>query len=106
MIKKVLLSLQSAFQKELIVKRICSYIIIVVMMSIQPAFGQIVYTSEDQGYHPRASGDPDEIGVMVPIQNVQHDQFKYEFAPIGDGLLLLIGLGGGYLLKKKKSKKQ
>ena len=38
---------------------------------------------------------------MVPMQNSNLDQFTEEYVPIGNGLLLLVGLGGGYLLKKK-----
>ena len=73
------------------------------LMALQSAMGQIIYTQEDQGTHPRGSGDP--FNVMVPLQNVNYDQWKEEMVPVGNGLLLLIGLGGAYLLKKKKENK-
>ena len=66
------------------------------------AFGQIIYTNEDQ----YGSNRENEFGVMVPMQNVNTDQFKEEVVPLGNGLLLLAGLAGGYLLKKKKEERR
>jgi hypothetical protein len=40
---------------------------------------------------------------MVPVQNVDYDQWEY--VPLGNGLLLMVGLGGAYLLKKKRNQK-
>lgn len=75
----------------------------VLVMAMQSVMGQIIYTQEDEGIHPRLSGG--QIGVMVPLQNVDYDQWKQTTVPVGNGLLLLIGLGGAYLLKKKKENK-
>ena len=66
------------------------------------AFGQIIYTDEDYGTHLRSGSSNPGIGVMVPLQNSNLDQWKYEYVPLGDGLLLLAGLGGAYLLGKRK----
>ena len=74
----------------------------IILMAMQSAMGQIIYTQEDQGIHPRGTGD---LGVMVPLQNVQYDQWKETYVPVGEGLLVLVGLGGAYLLKKKKENK-
>jgi len=69
----------------------------VLLMAIGSSFGQIIYTSED---------DPNQrdgqFGVMVPIQNANIDQYKLNEVPLGSGWLLLAGLGGAYLLRKRK----
>lgn len=78
---------------------------ILLVLAVRSSFGQIIFTEEDAGLNPRAGGKPDEFGVMVPLQNVNYDQFKTEVVPVGNGLLLLIGLGGAYLLKKRKETK-
>lgn len=74
------------------------------LLAIGNSFGQIIYTQEDQGTHLRQEKSG-EFGVMVPLQNVNYDQFKMEMVPVGDGILLLLGLGGAYLLKKRKDKR-
>ena len=75
------------------------------LLAIGNSFGQIVYTSEDQGTHLRQQTESGALGVMVPLQNANYDQFKLEMVPVGDGILLLLGLGGAYLLKKRKDKR-
>ena len=75
----------------------------IILMAVQSAMGQIIYTSEDEGTHLR--GGKSSFGVMVPLQNVQYDQWKFTEVPISDGLLLLVGLGGAYLLRKRKENK-
>lgn len=85
-------------------KKLCSILVIILSLNITPLFGQMILTEEDAGLNPRAgSSDPSSFGVMVPIQNVNYDQWEY--LPLGNGLLLLAGLGGAYLLKKKRSQK-
>ena len=73
------------------------------LMFVGVSFGQIIYTDEDQGTHLRQTDESGSFGVMVPLQNVNYDQWKMMMAPMGDGLLVLIGLGGAYLLKKRKT---
>lgn len=75
------------------------------LLALGNSFGQIVYTSEDQGTHLRQQTESGALGVMVPLQNANYDQFKLEMVPVGDGILLLLGLGGAYLLKKRKDKR-
>ena len=72
------------------------------LMFVGASFGQIIYTDEDQGTHLRASTSTGDLGVMVPLQNVNYDQWKLMMVPLGDGLLVMIGLGGAYLLRKRK----
>ena len=76
-------------------------ILVSMILAVSTAFGQIIYTNEDQYGNNRET----EFGVMVPMQNINTDQYKEEVVPLGNGLLLLAGLAGGYLLKKKRSQK-
>ena len=71
----------------------------VLLMAVGSAFAQVIITDEDVN-HNRGTRDGDEIGVMVPMQNVNMDQWK--FAPLGSGVLLLAGLGAAYLVGKRK----
>ena len=83
-----------------------SIVIIIIAMLLgcfKPLSAQIIYTQEDAGLNPRAQASGD-IGVMVPMQNVYMDQWK--LAPVGNGLLLLAGMGGAYLLSKRSKKKE
>lgn len=84
-------------------KKICYLVLITLSLSITPLFGQMILTEEDVNINPRAGKSKPGFGVMVPVQNVDYDQWEY--VPLGNGLLLLAGLGGAYLLKKKRSKK-
>lgn len=85
-------------------KKFCSILVIILSLNITPLFGQMILTEEDVGINPRAGKANPGFGVMVPVQNVTYDQWEY--APLGNGLLLLAGLGGAYLLKKKSSQKK
>lgn len=84
-------------------KKIFYILLIILNLSITPLFGQMILTEEDAGINPRAGSPEPGFGVMVPVQNVTYDQWEY--LPLGDGLLLLAGLGGAYLLKKKRRQK-
>lgn len=83
-------------------KRRSIIFITIMLLAVRSMFGQIIYTDEDiAGLNPRLAGTQQDFNVMVPMQNTNLDQFKDGISPLGDGLLLLIGLGGGYLLRKK-----
>ena len=71
------------------------------LLTASVSFGQIVLTTEDQGYNPRAKSTEPEFGVMVPMQNINLDQYKEESVPLGEGWLLLAFLGGAWTLRKK-----
>ena len=71
----------------------------VMLMAVGSAFAQVIITDEDVNNN-RLNRDGDEIGVMVPRQNVDMDQWKV--APLGSGILLLAGLGAAYLVRKRK----
>lgn len=76
-------------------------ILVILFLTVQSVVGQIILTEEDVGINQRLN-DPGNSNVMIPLQNSNLDQWKDEYVPLGDGLLLLVGLGGAYLLKKKK----
>lgn len=84
-------------------KKLRFIILITFCLGFAPLFGQMIFTDEDAGVNPRAGKANPGFGVMVPLQDVTFDQWEY--LPLTDGLLLLAGLGGVYLLKKKRSKK-
>ena len=84
-------------------KKRCSIIIITVLLSFTPLFGQMILTEEDAGLNSRAGSASTDLGVMVPIQNSNLDQFTEEYVPLANGLLLLVGMGGAYLLRKRKT---
>lgn len=71
----------------------------VLLMFAGTAFGQIIYTNEDHN-HNRAGEDASNFGVMIPMQNVDYDQWKV--TPLDGGFLLLAGLGAAYLVHKRK----
>ncbi len=68
-------------------------------LSAGAAFSQVILTDEDFN-HNRAQKDAQEFGVMVPGQNLNMDQWK--LAPLGNGMLLLAGLGAAYLARKRR----
>ena len=71
----------------------------VLFMAIVPAKSQIFMLSEEEFNSNRAEG-AGPFGVMVATQDVPYDQY----VPLGGGWLLLTGLGGAYLLKKRKKR--
>ena len=83
-----------------------SIVIIITALLIgcfKPLSAQIIYTEEDAGLNPRAQANGN-FGVMVPMQGVSVDQWK--ITPLGNGFLLLAGMGGAYLLSKRKKSKE
>ena len=66
-------------------------------MAITPAVAQ-VFIDEDEMNENRGTMATGGFGAMVPQQQLNVDQY----IPVGDGLLLLGGLGITYLLGKRK----
>lgn len=88
-------------------KKITSIVILTAFLAVQPVMGQIIFTEEDVGLNQRAPQSSGELeGLMVPLQNSNLDQFITTHVPLGNGLWVLIGLGGGYLLKKKSENRK
>ena len=70
----------------------------VLFMTVGPMKAQ-VFIADDEFEGMMRKSDPDFV-LVSPIQGLSTDQFT----PIGNGLLLLAGLGGAYLLKKRNKK--
>ena len=64
------------------------------------AHAQVFMTETD--YENPRDGVETEWGI-IPGQWTTNDQAN-DFAPLGDGVLLLVTLGGAYLLKRKRNK--
>lgn len=84
-------------------KKHCCLIIIALCLSFTPLFGQMILTEEDMGINARVGSSSSGLNVMVPVQNVNYDQYQY--APLGNCLWLLAGMGGAYLIQKKRRQK-
>lgn len=84
-------------------KKLIWTIAITFCLSLTPTFGQMILTEEDLGLNSRAGKAMPNPGVMVPLQDVNYDQWEY--LPLGNGLLVMAGLGGAYLLRKKRRQK-
>lgn len=78
-------------------KRRILTIVAALTMAITPTMAQ-VFIDDDEWNGNRVLRDEGDLGAMVPQQDVNYDQYT----PVGDGLLLLGGLGITYLLGKRK----
>ena len=65
------------------------------MMATAPAMAQVFIMEEDDYQGNRTAANP---GVMVPMEDVDFDQY----VPVGEGVMLLAGMAGAYLLGKRK----
>lgn len=74
-------------------------IVTILLLAVKSMSGQIIFTEEDQSIN-RTEG----FGVMVPMQNTNLDQYTLEVVPLGDAWLLLVGLGGAYLIRSSRLK--
>lgn len=72
-------------------------IAIATMMAV-PATAQIFLDDEDLNNRAGSSEVP---GAIIPEQDVTYDQFQ-PYVPVGEGILLLAGLAGAYLVGKRK----
>ena len=72
-------------------------IAIATMMAV-PAMAQIFLDDEDLNNRAGSSEVP---GAIIPEQDVTYDQFQ-PYVPVGEGILLLAGLAGAYLVGKRK----
>ena len=79
-------------------KKVLLTIVAVLTMAITPAMAQIFLDDEYENVGRNRCNPPGEFHVMVPSENVNYDQY----VPVGEGLVLLTGLGVAYLLGKRK----
>ena len=85
--------------RKMMKKRIFA-LVTVLFMAVMPAMSQVFLTEEEMWESSRAEVEADYIGNMVPMENVTLDQWKH--VPLGNGLLLLAGMGAAYQLGKRK----
>ena len=77
-------------------------IIAALMLATAPAMAQVFIMDEDEFNNGRAgSSDPSSLNVDLPgIYNSGEDWYT----PVGEGIVVLAGLAGAYLLGKRKKK--
>ena len=78
-------------------KKLIMTIAIATMMAV-PAMAQVFLDDEDLNNRAGSSEVP---GAIIPEQDVTYDQFQ-PYVPVGEGILLLAGLAGAYLVGKRK----
>ena len=78
-------------------KKLIMTIAIATLMAV-PATAQIFLDDEDLNNRAGSSEVP---GAIIPEQDVPYDQFQ-PYVPVGEGILLLAGLAGAYLVGKRK----
>lgn len=83
-------------RKTEILKKV-SVLLMLIGLAI-PTQAQVFMVDEDV-YNNRQSES--DINAVVPYHFVEIDQ-ENNYAPLGDGLALLIGLGSAYALAKRK----
>ena len=69
-------------------------------LAVAPLRSQIFILSDEEMNNTRATTEVPQLGVLVPNQNVANDQF----VPLGEGVLLLAGMGAAYLAARRKRK--
>ena len=82
--------------KKMIKKIVTVFICLLMMSGTMKA--QIYIADDDQGYNLRS--ETEGFSFILGEQGSEIDQFT----PLGEGLLLFVGLGGAYLLKKRHRK--
>ena len=78
-------------------KRIVT-ILLALFMGAVPTMAQVFIMEDDESMSPRDPESAITFNVIVASQDVANDQF----VPLGEGILLLSGLAGAYLLRKRK----
>lgn len=78
-------------------KKLILAITTILTLASAPAMAQ-VFLNDDDSYDNRTRLSEGELGVMVPSENVEIDQYL----PVGEGILLLAGLAGAYLVGKRR----
>ena len=79
-------------------KKLILTVFVALFMAVAPAMSQVFITDEDAWDYVRTPQDASAIPVMVPEQDIKYDQF----IPVGNGVLLLVGMGAAYLVGKRK----
>lgn len=81
-------------------KRIIA-IIAITLLAVVPAMSQVFLTDDEMNFNRNGEGGI-EPGAVVPMENIEMDQFL----PLGEGALLLAGLAGAYLVGKRRKEQE
>ena len=68
------------------------------LMAAVPTMAQVFIMEDDESMNPRDPNGSITFNVMVPTEDTNTDQY----IPLGEGVLLLSGLAGAYLLHRRK----
>ena len=79
-------------------KKLIIAITTILTLATAPAMAQVFLDDDD--LNTRGDGVND-LGAIIPEQDVNYDQFQ-PYVPVGEGILLLAGLAGAYLVGKRK----
>lgn len=77
-------------------KRIIT-IVMSLFMAVMPAMAQVFIMEDDESLNPRNPDGNITFNVIVNSQDVNNDQYL----PLEEGVLLLSGLAGLYLMKRR-----
>ena len=79
-------------------KKLIIAITTILTLATAPAMAQVFLDDDD--LNTRGDGVND-LGAIIPEQDVNYDQFQ-PYVPVGEGFLLLAGLAGAYLVGKRR----
>lgn len=82
------------------IKTITIVAISLLLLVAGAAKAQIFLSDFDQGENPRVEAD--DYGFIIGYEGGDLDQY----VPLGDGLLLMVGLGGAYLMSKRNRNRE
>lgn len=80
-------------------EKIMRIIVLLLLLSLSLVSKAQIFIDDDEIEGTLRNGQSSS-GLLVPIQGQQTDQY----APLGEGVLLLGCLGGAYLLNKRRKK--
>ena len=80
-------------------EKIMRNIVLLLLLSLSLVSKAQIFIDDDEVEGTLRNGQSSS-GLLVPIQGQQTDQY----APLGEGVLLLGCLGGAYLLNKRRKK--
>ena len=86
------------FDKTTVMKKRVITIIMAMLMAAVPTMAQVFIMEDDESMNPRDPNGSITFNVMVPTEDTNTDQY----IPLGEGVLLLSGLAGAYLLRRQK----
>lgn len=83
-------------EKHTAMKKRIVTIILAMFMAVMPAMAQVFIMEDDAALNGRAGDE----GIVFNV--IQQDQGTDQWTPLGEGILLLSGLAGAYLLRKRR----